>query len=77
MEKQILEQFKAAGVTIYQMNAEDKKTLMAAGATVSDKWKKDLDAKGLPGTEILDLFLKKLSAFQATVDAEGYPWARK
>jgi TRAP-type C4-dicarboxylate transport system substrate-binding protein len=76
MEEQILEQFRAAGVSIYQMSPEDKKLLMATGEAVANKWKQEMDAKGLPGTEILDLLLKNLAKDQAEVDAKGYPWAR-
>ena len=52
-------------------------TFLAACEDVSRKWAKDLDEKGLPGTEILDHFLKKTAEYEAEVKAKGYPWAKK
>ena len=77
LEKNVLDEFRTAGVKIYTLNDEDKKAFSAACETVSRKWAKDLDDKGLPGTEILDLFLKKTAEYEAEVKAQGYPWAKK
>jgi len=77
MEEEILDQFRKAGVTIYRMSPEDKKLLMVTGAAVSEEWKKDLDAKGLPGTEVLDYLLARLAKYEAEVETKGYPWQKK
>jgi len=76
-EEKTLEAFKAAGVTIYTMNPDDKKRLTAVGEEVAKEWTKEMDGKGLPATEILNLLLKASAKYLAEVDAKGYPWAKK
>lgn len=77
MEEGIMNKLRGAGVTVYRMNDEDKRTLKVHADAVAGTWKKAIDAKGLPGTDTLDLFVKTKAKYQAEVDAKGYPWARK
>ena len=73
-EAEILTAFKAAGVTVNYMSDADKETLKAAGEAVTKKWAEDMDAKGLPGTQILNEFLKSLAKYAKVVKTKGYPW---
>jgi len=77
MEQTILNEFKAAGVTVYSLSADDKNKLTAAGEEVTRLWTKDLDGKGLPGSEILDTLLKVTAKYHAEGETKGYPWKRK
>jgi TRAP-type C4-dicarboxylate transport system substrate-binding protein len=76
LEENILKKFRAAGVTIYRMSAEDKRKLQTTAKAVAGQWTEKIDAKGLPGTEILGLFVEMKAKYQAEVDTKGYPWAR-
>jgi TRAP-type C4-dicarboxylate transport system substrate-binding protein len=77
LEKTVLDEFKAEGVKVYYLTPDDKKVFMEAGESVAKAWTKEMDAKGLKASEILDLFLKKTAEYEAEVKTKGYPWVKK
>lgn len=54
-----------AGVTFVSFPAEDKAKIDADLATIGERWAKDLDGRGLPGTEVLTAFRDALAATAA------------
>jgi TRAP-type C4-dicarboxylate transport system substrate-binding protein len=76
-EKKILEAFKGFGVKVYELGSADKKKLQEVGKQVAELWVKNMDRKGLPGTETLKVLLKAESKHQAEVEVKGYPWAKR
>ncbi|WP_146344887.1 C4-dicarboxylate TRAP transporter substrate-binding protein [Falsiphaeobacter marinintestinus] len=56
------EAFVAAGGTITEASAEDRAAWAAAMPNIAAEWAANLDAKGEPGTEMLQAYLSKLEA---------------
>lgn len=54
--------FVAAGGTIVEASAEDRAAWANAMPNIAAEWAADLDAKGEPGTEMLNAYLAKLAA---------------
>jgi TRAP-type C4-dicarboxylate transport system substrate-binding protein len=76
-EKKTIENFKAAGVTVYALSPSDRGRLQTLGEEVTHLWVEEMEGKGLPAKEALN-FLKKAEAkHRRDVETNGYPWARK
>ncbi|MBO0959988.1 TRAP transporter substrate-binding protein DctP [Neobacillus sp. MM2021_6] len=58
------EQYRKAGIDIYDIPEADLKKLNNELEPFNKKWAKDLDAKGLKGTEILEKFRQYNEEFQ-------------
>jgi len=54
----IIADFEKGGMKIYRLPADEKARWNQALAPLMDKWAKDIDAKGLPGTRVLDSYKK-------------------
>jgi TRAP-type C4-dicarboxylate transport system substrate-binding protein len=50
----------AAGVTIFELNDADKKTLATASAEARKEWATQLDQRGKPATEVLEAYVDAL-----------------
>lgn len=76
-EKKLLEEvFPALGVKIYYLSPEEVARVREVGKAVADEWAREMDVKGLPGSEILEIFLKSEEKYEAEVRAKGYPWEK-
>ena len=56
-----VEKLEAAGVTFVELSNEDTAGIKEALRPVSETWAKQLDDRGLPGTETLQVFEAKIS----------------
>ncbi|HLA82209.1 MAG TPA: C4-dicarboxylate TRAP transporter substrate-binding protein [Thermoleophilia bacterium] len=66
----ILDKMKAAGVTFYTLSQADREKWANVLPDYPKQWATDMEAKGLPGWQVVDLFLK-------TVEQQGYTFPRK
>ncbi|MEM6637303.1 MAG: C4-dicarboxylate TRAP transporter substrate-binding protein [Pseudomonadota bacterium] len=55
------EAYVAAGGTIVEMNPEERAAWAAAMPNIASEWAASLDAKGEPGSDMLDAYLGKLA----------------
>lgn len=55
-----IEKIRNKGVALVHFEGDDRKLIDANRAEVNDKWAKDLDRRGKPGTEVLDAFRSAL-----------------
>lgn len=58
--KSDIEKIRAKGVTFVHFSAAERKLIDAKMASVNDSWAKTLDARGKPGTEVLNAFRSAL-----------------
>jgi TRAP-type C4-dicarboxylate transport system substrate-binding protein len=56
--------FEDKGGTVYPLPAAEKEKWMKASMPIKTNWIKDMDAKGLPGKEVLDYAEAQLSKMQ-------------
>lgn len=56
------EAYEASGGTIVEITAEDRAYWAGAMPNIAKEWAESLDAKGEPGTEILEAYMGKLMA---------------
>ena len=54
----IVSDFEKGGVKINRLSADEKARWDQALAPLMDKWAKDMEAKGLPGTRVVDAYKK-------------------
>jgi TRAP-type C4-dicarboxylate transport system substrate-binding protein len=64
LEENLLKEFEAQGIEFYEVEPKELQKWNDELQPINDKWAKDLDAKGLPGTEILEKFQQNIEEFQ-------------
>ena len=57
-----VEKFKAAGGTVVELSAEERKAWAASMPNIAVEWAKELDASGAPGSDMLLAYIDKLKA---------------
>ena len=76
-EKKTIENFKAAGVTIYTLSPSDIKKLQTVGEEVTQLWAAEMEGKGIPAKAALKFLQEAETKYRREVETNGYPWARK
>ncbi|MEM7781574.1 MAG: TRAP transporter substrate-binding protein DctP [Pseudomonadota bacterium] len=70
-----LDAMRAAGVQDLSFTADEQKAMQVAMQPNLDEWLADAEATGLDGQAVYDEFLSYVQKWQATLDADGFPWA--
>jgi TRAP-type C4-dicarboxylate transport system substrate-binding protein len=70
----IVKESIAKGVKFYELNDQQKALWEKKAAPFMQRWVDEKEAKGLPGKETQELFLKLVDKYQKQLDANGYPW---
>ena len=66
--KESIVKFKQKGITLYELSKADKEKLRKVGGEpLWDAWEKDMNSKGLPGTEIKKLFVEKVRKYEKEI----------
>ena len=60
----VLAEMQAAGVEVIPVAPEDQEKLKAIGRDVWPLWAEEMEAKGLPGTEIIETFLANVAKYE-------------
>jgi len=76
-EKKTIENFKAAGVTIYTLSPSDIKKLQTVGEEVTQLWAAEMEGKGIPAKAALKFLQEAETKYRRDVETNGYPWVRK
>jgi TRAP-type transport system periplasmic protein len=64
---QAMETFKNAGGTVYTLSEADKKKWMAAMPDLPTDWAKKMEAKGLPGRQIVEKYIELSAKYGWTI----------
>ncbi len=63
-QESVHKEFAAGGMEINRITAEEKKRLNEAMGSIGPDWAKSLDARGKPGTKVLEEFTKSVLALE-------------
>ena len=72
--QRIIKMSRDKGVTFYELNEQQKMAWKKTAAPFMQRWVDEKEAKGLPGKETQDLFLKLADKYQKEINTKGYPW---
>ncbi|WP_260287168.1 TRAP transporter substrate-binding protein [Peribacillus aracenensis] len=64
LEESLQEEYEAEGIEFYEIQPDELKKWNEELKPINEKWAEDLEAKGLPGTEILEKFQQYIEEFQ-------------
>jgi len=70
----IIETSKKKGVKFYELDDQQKALWKKKAAPFMQKWVEEKEARGLPGKQTQELFLRLRDKYQKEVDEKGYPW---
>ncbi|MEM9435449.1 MAG: hypothetical protein AAGA15_00290, partial [Pseudomonadota bacterium] len=70
-----LDAMRAAGVQDLSFTQDEQAAMQVAMQPNLDEWLADAEATGLDGQAVYDEFLTYVEKWQATLEADGFPWA--
>jgi TRAP-type C4-dicarboxylate transport system substrate-binding protein len=76
VRKKVITQGKAKGMKFINLDKAQKDKWLAKAKPLIDAWAKGMDAKGLPGTQTQQTFLKLVEKYSQEVNSKGYPWGK-